>query len=237
MPTRSKAALAVQHVSFEDLGNLASLLEARGYTIMSADAATDNLREAGLLDADLLVVLGGPIGVYEHEAYPFLTEEIALIRERLIAQRPTLGICLGGQLMAQALGGTVHPGALGKEIGWSLVTLTAEAHRSPLRHLDGVPVLHWHGDTFTLPPDAELLASTDKYANQAFAVGHHALAFQFHIEVTARDLERWFVGHACEIANTEGISVPQLRRDTERHATRMKLAAELCFADWLDAID
>lgn len=237
MQTRTKTALVISHVAFEDLGSFASVLDANGYRILNADAVTGDLRAAGFLEADLLVVLGGPISVYEQEAYPFLTREISLISARLAARRPTLGICLGGQLMAQALGGTVHPGENGKEIGWSPIVLTDAGRRSPLRHLEGISVLHWHGDTFTMPPeDAELLASTAKYANQAFAAGHHALALQFHIEVTADGLERWFVGHSCEIANTAGITVPQLRDATASCAPALTDAAARCLGEWLAAL-
>lgn len=233
---RKKIALVTSHVPFEDLGSFASVLEPRGYNIVTADAVTDDLRAAGMIEADLLIVLGGPIGVYQQEAYPFLMREISLISARLAAQRPTLGVCLGGQLMAHALGGTVHPGENGKEIGWSPIILTDAGRRSPLRHLEGIPVLHWHGDTFTTPPDAELLASTAKYANQAFAAGHHALALQFHIEVTADGLERWFVGHSCEIENTAGLTVPQLRDDTASCAPALTEAAARCLGEWLDGL-
>jgi GMP synthase-like glutamine amidotransferase len=133
---------------------------------------------------DLLVCLGGPIGAYEEAAYPFLRDELALIERRLAAARPTLGICLGAQLMARALGARIYP-APAKEIGWGEVRLSEAGQKGPLRHFAGVPVLHWHGDTFDLPKGAELLASTVLCANQAFAFGRYALAFQFHPETTA----------------------------------------------------
>lgn len=233
MNSETPTALIVRHVPFEDAGSFASVLTACGFRLTEADAVADDLRAAGALQADLLVVMGGPVGVYEQEAYPFLAAEIELLRERLAARKRTLGICLGSQLMAQALGGEVHPGGAGKEIGWAPVTLTEAGRGNPLRHLDRVPVLHWHGDTFTLPPDAVLLASTAQYAHQAFAAGDHALALQFHPEVTAPGLERWYVGHACEISSVPGLTVPRLRRDSQTHAPALAPAAERCLREWL----
>lgn len=226
-------ALAIGHVTFEDLGSLQPLLERRGFAIAYHQAA-DGFAALDAVAPDLLVVLGGPIGVYEEAAYPFLTHELMFLRARLAAGRPTLGICLGAQLMARSLGGNVYPGPR-KEICWAPVELTAEGQRSCLAPLAGVHLLHWHGDTFDLPPGAVRLASTPLYANQAFAFGTAALALQFHPEVTAAGLEHWFIGHACEIAATEGTDVATLRADTGRFAADLLIRAEECFAAWLDA--
>ena len=161
------------------------------------------------------MVLGGPIGVYEADAYPFLTPEIELIARRLHADRPTLGICLGSQLLAAALGARVYSSGV-KEIGWAPIELSAAGEASCLRHLEKTAVLHWHGDTFDLPAEAVRLASTPVCKNQAFSWRAHALALQFHAETAGTALESWYVGHTGEIAATPGISVPQLRADTAR---------------------
>lgn len=95
-------------------------------------------------------------------------------------------------------------------------------------------MLHWHGDTFDLPADAVLLASTDAYPHQAFAWGQRALGLQFHLETTARGLERWFIGHAGEIAHTPGLSVPALRTATARHAAAAEARGRQCLTAWLD---
>lgn len=232
MPT----AIAIRHVAFEDLGSFAAVLARRGFDIAYRDAALDDLAAADIAGADLLVVLGGPIGAYEDALYPFLRDELGVIERRLGAGQPVLGICLGSQLMARALGARVYPGT-GKEIGWSPLTLTDAGRRSPLAPLGaGAPVLHWHGDTFDLPKGAVHLASSERYRHQAFAWERHGLALQFHIEAEAPGLERWYIGHACEISSTPGLSVPMLRAQSEHWAPALAPLAARCLAAWLDGL-
>jgi GMP synthase (glutamine-hydrolysing) len=233
--TGGRKALALRHVMFEDAGLLRPILEGRGIRLAYVEAPSSDLTRLDALVPDLLVILGGPIGVYEEEDYPWLKHETALIRARLEARKPTLGICLGAQLMARALGARVYPGRV-KEIGWAPVILTDEGRASPLAHLEreNAPVLHWHGDTFDLPQGAARLAFTQITPNQAFAIGRHALALQFHIEAIGHDLERWFVGHAVEIDATPGLSVQALRADTEKHSAALARAGWLVLQAWLD---
>lgn len=225
-------AIAIRHVAFEDLGLLGPLLAHYGFSLEYREA--DALGEVG--DPDLLVVLGGPIGVYEDQAYPFLRDELILLERRLQAGRATLGICLGAQLMARALGARVYPGPR-KEIGWAPVTLTPAGQASPLHHFEAGSVLHWHGDTFDLPDGAVRLASTELTPNQAFSWGEgKALGLQFHGEVTAPGLERWYIGHACEISTTPGLSVPGLRADGLAHGDAALRNGIACFRQWLEML-
>lgn len=231
------SVVAIRHVAFEDLGLLDPLLRARGHTVHYVDAPTADPAEIAASDGDLLVVLGGPIGANDDAAYPFLTEEMRLVERRLATDRPTLGICLGSQIMARALGAAVAP-APAKEIGWAPVRLTEAGRTSPLGHLaDGeTPVLHWHGDNGGLPDGATHLAATDICPNQAFAYGRTGLGLQFHAEVPAPALERWFVGHAVEIGATPGVSVAQLRADTRHYAAAMAETGAALFQSWLAAV-
>jgi len=230
-----KTAAALRHVPFEGLGCLEPVLTERGFAVSVLDVPTAGLGAFDPLAPDLLVVLGGPIGVYDTGDYPFLIEETRLIEKRLAAGRPLLGICLGCQLIARAAGARVYPSGA-KEIGWAPVELTAEGKRSCLAPLaDGpVPVLHWHGDTFDLPDGAVHLASTPVCAHQAFSLGEKTLALQFHLEATARDLEGWFVGHTAEISATPDISAAGLRAQTAACAETVAAPARRIFSEWLD---
>lgn len=229
-PAHGKTVTVVQHLAFEDLGSFAEVLEDQGFTIQYRQAGVDELGSS-VASADLLVVLGGPIGVYEEEAYPFLVPEVAAIGHRLRAGRPTLGICLGAQLIAKALGARVYPGAH-KEIGFGELTLSTEGLKSPLKHLAGTPVLHWHGDTFDLPDGAQRLASSALYPNQAFSVGANVLALQFHPESEAARFERWLIGHACELARAD-IDIPALRADNIQLGRALEEAGARVLSDWL----
>lgn len=225
-----RTVTAIRHVAFEDLGSFTQVLEEGHFRIDYIDAT-----RLGSLDpfaADLLVVLGGPIGAYEEREYPFLAAEVALLERRMAQNLPTLGICLGCQLMARALGARVYAGPR-EEIGWAPLRLTDEGRASCLGHLGDAPVLHWHGDTFDLPAGAIRLASTDVCDNQAFSLGPAILGLQFHIEATGAGLEDWFIGHASEIAATSGVDVLSLRADTQLHAPALEDSGQQAFRQWL----
>jgi GMP synthase (glutamine-hydrolysing) len=231
-----RSAIALRHVSYEDLGLLAPVMEHNGWDVSFCEAAVEDLKHPSIRDADLVIVLGGPIGAYETASYPFLIDELALIEYRLTRDLPTLGICLGSQLMASVLGARVFKGSV-KEIGWGKVELTRDGASSCLNALQSneAVVLHWHGDTFDLPSDAVRLAFNANYDNQAFAYGRNALALQFHLEADPRQLEEWYVGHAVELA-AAGISVTELRADTLRHKAGLAGRGEYVFGQWLHQI-
>jgi GMP synthase (glutamine-hydrolysing) len=233
-----KNATVIRHVGFEDLGSLIETLQQQEYTVTYVEAGSGSLDKIALLDPELVVVLGGPIGAYEEQDYPFLQDELHFLERRLAADLPTLGICLGAQLMARALGARVYPGS-GKEIGWGAIELSDAGKHSPLVHLaaEHTLVLHWHGDTFDIPVGATHLASSSQYKNQAFSWGKCGLALQFHPEVTAQGLEMWFIGHACEIAASPGVSVPQLRQDTARYTKKLEIQARQFWYEWLQSIN
>lgn len=230
-----KTALVLRHVPFEDLGLLAPLLQQRGYAVRMHDAGVGPLQDHLHPAPDLLVVLGGPIGAFDEAAYPFLADTLALVGERLARRQPVLGICLGAQLMARALGAGGAP--MGhKEIGFAPLALTPDGERSALAPLaDGTPVLHWHGDQFEIPAGSVSLAATPLCPHQAFAVGTHALALQFHLEADLARIEQWLVGHACELA-AAGVDLHALRAGARKHGAALARAANAVFGAWLDGI-
>lgn len=233
--TSTKTAIVIRHLDFEDLGTLAPLLKARGYDVRYVEATLDQLRDLDPAAADLMVVLGGPIGAFDEAIYPFIRDELKLIQDRLACQRPLLGICLGAQLIARALGAQVV-GMGVKEIGFAPLTLTPEGQASPLAALGAVPVLHWHGDRFDIPAGATRLAGTDICAHQAFSVGRHVLALQCHLEADPEQIERWLVGHACELAQA-GIDPGQLRTEAKALQFDLPRAAGAALSAWLEGVE
>ncbi len=229
----SQTAVAIRHVAFEDVGVWKEPLAERGYSLTYLEAGVDDLSVEAVLSADLLIVLGGPIGAYETDAYPFLVEEIATIRRRIEQQKAILGVCLGAQLMAVALGARVAPGP-GKEIGYAPVALTGAGRNSPLGRLEGLPVLHWHGDNCELPPGAERLASTPLCPVQAFRAGPASLGLQFHVEADPKRIEAWLIGHASELGQA-GISPSLLRADALRLGATTAAAGRAILSEWLEA--
>lgn len=231
-----KTVLVLRHVHFEDLGNFAGPLEDAGYAVRYSDVGDPDFCRDDPLQADLLVILGGPVGVYEEDAYPFLSVEKRFIRDRLDANRPTLGVCLGAQLIVSALGGDVFASGV-KEIGFSQLNLTEEGKAGPLRHLEDIHVLHWHGDTYRLPDRARNLASTRIVEQQAFTIGANILGLQFHPEAeTGVKFERWLVGHASELA-TAGIDPASLRKEGLAHAVALRTASTAMLTDWLAGLE
>lgn len=225
------AAVVLRHVAFEDLGVFEPLLRARYDTVRYVDVGVDTIGTI-VDDAALLVALGGPIGVGDTDRYPYLLDELDALGRRLDRRLPTLGVCLGAQLIAAALGARVEP--TGRvEIGYSPLTLTPAGHRSVLAPLGDTPVLHWHGDQFDIPDGAARLASTPGFPNQAFSLGDHVLALQFHVEADPARIERWLIGHAHELAHHR-IDPAAIREDAARHGSELADRARQVLTSWLD---
>jgi GMP synthase (glutamine-hydrolysing) len=231
---RMKNAVAIRHIAFEDAGIFEDVLAARGVSLRYLDAGVDDLAPAR--EADLLIVLGGPIGVYEFERYPFLRDEFAVIEQALKRKVALIGVCLGAQAIAAALGARVYKGRA-KEIGWGLISLTAAGRDSPLAALaeNKMRVLHWHSDTFDMPSGAKHLAETAITPNQAFSYGPKVLALQFHVEPRAKAMERWLIGHTSDLSSA-GINLAQLRADTGTYGEGLQRAGTKLFNDWLDRV-
>ncbi len=227
----ARSVFVVQHVPFEGPALIAPALAARGLAIETArqyepgGPAFDPARHAGL------VVMGGPMNAEQHDRYPFLAREIEWLRAALAAETPTLGVCLGCQLLASAGGSRVYPNRV-KEIGFLEVEATAAAAEDLLLRPLGPrqAVLQWHGDTFDLPAGAVLLARAATCEHQAFRLGPRAWGLQFHLEVTAEVLDRWLSepGMCGELNDPALPDAETLRRDGAVHFPKLApLAAEV----------
>ena len=232
--------LVFQHVAAEPLGTLDPLIRARGHRIRfvnfdrEPDAQPDVDRYRGL------VVLGGPMNVEDQAARPHLRTELRAI-ERMLAQgKPVLGICLGAQLLAHALGARVERNPT-PEIGWYPLHLTDAGRSDPvLSHLgEGTPIFQWHGRRFDIPPGASHLAESDACAQQAFRHGDNAYGFQFHLEMDQALVERWLANpdYRDELA-ASGLAhdADAIREHTRRHIAGMQRNAAAVFNAFLDLV-
>jgi GMP synthase (glutamine-hydrolysing) len=184
--------LLVQHVAYEGPGLIALALSDSGaqQQIVRVDQGDAIPPPAALADVAGLVVMGGPMGV--HDAHGWLADERILLRAAVEDALPVLGVCLGAQQLAAALGATVTRGPAPEE-GMGEVHLTKEAISDPVfgPAPTPLPCVHWHSDTFGLPDDAVRLAGNETYENQAFRIGARAYGLQFHVEVTASLVAHW----------------------------------------------
>ncbi len=227
----AKVALVIRHVDIAHLGSFEPILAEHGYEIRYVEAP-----DIGAVadEADLVVVLGGDMGVYEKDEYPFIGDELAFLARRLEAEKPTLGVCLGAQMMAEALGGRASKGK-SVVIGFREVNVTEAGLDSPLRHVVGVPVMQWHGDSFRLPAGATRLASSAEYSNEAFRLGDYALAVQFHPELTGTMYEEWIADGGKELGTHE-VDPEDLLADRDRFGADMERASRLMLNEWLGAL-
>ena len=227
-----KSGLIIRHVPVEGIAGFREPVEAAGYRLERIDVADPVFATLDLREPDLVIMMGGPMSVYEHERYPWIACQKRRLVARLELDRPTLGVCFGAQLLAAALGGEVFRGPH-KEVGFGTVAIRDTADPTPLRHLAGQPVLHWHGDTFTLPEGTELLASSERYENQAFRRGRNVLALQFHAEMGLDQRFQVWTEQWPEDIAAGGSTPEQLRADHEAHGAQAVAAGRAMIAEWL----
>ncbi|MBF5090791.1 glutamine amidotransferase [Novosphingobium sp. NBM11] len=228
-----KTALIIRHVPHEGVAGYRDPIEQAGYAVDRIDVSDPAFGSLDLREPDLLIMMGGPMGVYEHEDHPWIRCQMRRLALRLEADRPTLGVCFGAQMIAAAMGSAVYPGGA-RELGFHPVSV--HAGDSPLRHVEGVPVLHWHGDTFDLPEGVELLASSHVYRHQAFRRGRNLLALQFHAEMGEDPrFDAWIEQSPDDVA-AAGHSPETLRAAHEAHGPGAVSAGRRMIAEWLDAL-
>lgn len=230
-----KRAIVIEHDPSISLGNLGPVMVQAGYEIEVVDARTADLTAIDASAADLVVVLGNDNGVYEKDHLEYIAREEKWIAERLAAQKPTLGVCFGAQIMASALGGEVFKGD-STQIGYRSVEPTAAGKASPVAVFEGVPVMQWHGDTFTLPQYVTRLAGSSDYENEAFAIDNWALAVQFHPEVT-EDMYATWLADGRESVAAQGLSEAELMNDHLALNERMQDASVKMLTAWLAGLE
>ncbi|MGZ9108256.1 MAG: glutamine amidotransferase-related protein [Micavibrio sp.] len=232
-----RTATIFRHILDNGPATIADVLRERDVEMNFIDVFSESIDHFDPLSTDLLVVLGGACGVYQEADYPFLAHERRILERRLKADRPTLGICLGAQLMASALGAKVYKAPQGPEIGWYPLEVNEAGQDSAIRYLDETytQVMQWHGDTFDLPEGATLLASSEKFENQAFQYGHNGLGLQCHIEVTEKIVQAWSVGAAYDVYEGS-LDLKKLLADTDHWAAIMQQQSEIFLHDWLDRV-
>ena len=230
-----KHALVIRHVVHEGVAGYRLPIEQAGYEIQRVAACQTDFTTLDLVSPDLLVVMGGPMGAYETDAHPWLLDEIAAIAARLEADRPTLGICLGSQMLAAALGARVYSGPV-REVGFAPLVLSDAGRDSPLAHVADIDVLHWHGDTFDLPEGTERLASTSAYETQAFRRGDRVLALQFHAEMGEDPrFAAWMEDE--DYIRGAGVDPLALQQDHDRLGPAAVRAGERMIGNWLAHLD
>jgi GMP synthase-like glutamine amidotransferase len=230
---KDRPILVLQQVAHEGPGFLSQLLEAR-----HAPSQIVSLHRGDPIpdpkDCRALIVLGGPMNVYEEKKFPQLAAQDIAIKRAIELSIPYLGICLGGQLLAKALGAPVMPNP-GKEIGFYQIDLTPEGRKDPI--LQGLnahlSVFQWHGDTFAIPDGAVQLASAHTCSNQAFRYGTSAYAIQFHLETTPQMIRQWACIYREELMS-EGIATETLTpSDLDQRCAELRQSAELTLNNFL----
>ncbi|MEJ2298338.1 MAG: gamma-glutamyl-gamma-aminobutyrate hydrolase family protein [Woeseiaceae bacterium] len=233
--------LVFQHVPYEPLGTLDPLLKEAGFRLRYVNFGREPRQRPALDRYEALIVLGGPMNSDQIDTYPNLITEVEIIREAVSRGMSVLGICLGAQLLARALGGSVARNKV-REIGWYDVEVTAAGRDDPVlsTFAPRQEVFQWHEDGISLPPGAELLASSPASPVQAFRFGEHAYGFQFHLEANLPLIERWLAvpAHQASLQEEAGsIDPEQIRRRAATSVAPLEALSRETFSRWIDRFE
>lgn len=222
----SKYVVILKHVANENAGTILDYLRTHRIPFEEVNLFDSAYSYPDLKEARALIVMGGPMNVYEEKEYPFLCDENVYIRDAISKRIPYLGVCLGSQLLAKAMGALVYKAAK-EEIGWDLVHLTETSRKDPVLgplRKSQLKVLQWHGDTFDLPKGAKLLATNSSVPHQAFCVDDLFYGFQFHVEVNRPMVEDWFKKRA---------DLPEILREFDAYQIELRAITDTIYRNFL----
>jgi GMP synthase (glutamine-hydrolysing) len=215
---------AFQHVGHEDLGSFEQVFLEMGADIRYICGRRESLKDLDPTKPDILIVLGGPMGLYQTDEYPYLIDELELVKSRI----------------EQALGANVYKGPKGQEIGFHQIDVNHAGEKTPLRHLDQshTKMMQWHGDTFDIPEhvDVKILAHSDLYHHQAYSYKENVLAVQCHPEITEKKLEIWINKSRADLDHVPDMTVDKILEDVAKFGPQLKQQAKLFLLEWLGQV-
>ena len=230
--------LVIQHLDIEPPALIADVLRASGHKIHTLHLSDGDLLPADVREYSGAIIMGGPQSANDTHL-PHIQDELIWLQEKLTAGLPMLGICLGAQMMAKAAGASILTSAV-RELGWYPVFPTSDSADDPLFSNipeQGIRVFQWHGETFSLPPQARLLASHPAVAQQAIRLGHAQYALQFHAEVDAGIIETWIAAGSSERAHLGKKGIAQIRQETPQYLEEMRRFCQKITKKWLKLVE
>jgi GMP synthase (glutamine-hydrolysing) len=242
-----RRALVLKQVAHEGPARIATALERAGFQLEIRELSAGEAVPPNLEGYDALIAMGAPLGVSDAKdpRFSYLARELELLQLAVERDFPTLGVCLGSQLLAAAAGARVYPNVVGeppqlhREVGWGAVHFTETPEREPvLRGLEPAELmLHWHGDTFDLPRNAVLLASTLPCKNQMYRIGQHVFGVQFHPELEERDIQHWLELDPGYVRSALGPDGPErVSAEARRYFPRYRERSEVLVANLVNAL-